>query len=115
MHGNYTNRLNHTKDDAVKAADSPSMNSVTRQPIAIPSVPAAEQPAVAEKKVTFGVVSECNMLNIRTKPDTNAGIAAIVPAGDTLRIDGSDGSFFKVCTAIGIEGYCMKKYVKIEG
>lgn len=55
-------------------------------------------------------------LNIRKEPNIEAGIVCIVESGSELMIEkeGSTKEWFKVCTASGFEGYCMKKFVTVE-
>ena len=64
----------------------------------------------------FGFVSGCSKLNIRKAPNVNADIECVVNEGSELKIDKSksiDG-WFNICTANGVEGYCMSKFVEIK-
>lgn len=62
-----------------------------------------------------GVVYNCSKLNIREMPEVSSRVACIVNADSELVVyDGSYGDFYKVCTASGIEGYCMKDYVSLK-
>lgn len=62
-----------------------------------------------------GVVANCLRLNIRKAPDQSADILATVKCLDELRIDinASTDEWYSVCTATGIEGYCMTKFVVV--
>lgn len=69
-----------------------------------------------ESKPTIGVVTDCAKLNVRKYPYTYADVRTIIMLGDRVTIDedGSTDIFYKVCTATGIDGYCMKQYIEIE-
>lgn len=73
-----------------------------------------EAPYNDEPKIeTIGVVANCNKLNIREKPDIKSEVVCEVRIGSELKIDmdeSTDG-WFKVCTAAGSEGFCMREYV----
>ena len=64
---------------------------------------------------TMGYV-KAKRLNIRKEPNIESGIVCIVETGSELMIEkeGSTKEWFKVYTASGFEGYCMKKFVTIE-
>lgn len=64
---------------------------------------------------TIGNV-KAKRLNIRKEPNIESGIVCIVESGSELMIEkeSSTKEWFKVCTASGFEGYCMKKFVTVE-
>lgn len=64
---------------------------------------------------TEGTVSNCTQLNIRKEPSETSEVIMVVSSHDKLMIelDESTDDWFKVCTAAGIEGFCMKKYVTV--
>ena len=64
----------------------------------------------------FGFVSGCSKLNIRKEPNVNANIECVVNEGSELKIDKSKSieGWFNICTANGVEGYCMSKFVEIK-
>ena len=68
-----------------------------------------------EPKLTTGIVSGCSKLNVRTEPETIADVLCILDAGSEMKIDTakSNKDWFKVTTASGVDGYCMRKFVKI--
>ena len=72
---------------------------------------------IVEKKQpdVFGVVVDCIKLNVRKVPHSEADILCTVDASTNLVIDHAESTkdFYKVCTAAGIEGYCMRKFVKV--
>lgn len=73
----------------------------------------AEEPVVTIEK--HGVVAGCAKLNVRQNPNTDSEVMCVVGCGTDLVIDekASTADFYKVCTAVGVEGYCMKKFVTL--
>ena len=63
-----------------------------------------------------GVVTNCLKLNIRENPNTDSKVVCEVTMLDELMIDeeASTDEWFKVYTEMGVEGFCMKKYVAVK-
>lgn len=63
-----------------------------------------------------GVVTNCLKLNIRENPNTDSKVVCEVTMLDELVIDeeASTDEWFKVYTEMGVEGFCMKKYVAVK-
>lgn len=61
-----------------------------------------------------GVVT--TRLNIRSNPEVGDNVVTVVSEGTVVMIDYpvADGDWFKVYTEAGVEGYCMKKFVKVS-
>lgn len=66
--------------------------------------------------MVVGVVTDCSKLNVREKPKANAKILTEIPVKSDVIINEEESTkeFYKVCTATGVEGYCMKKYITIQ-
>lgn len=64
----------------------------------------------------IGVVTDCLKLNIREKPSKDSRVVTVVACLDELEIDMGDSNddWYAVCTATGIEGFCMKKFVAVR-
>lgn len=64
----------------------------------------------------FGVVTGCAKLNVREEPNLDAKVVTVIKKGTTLEIDmeNSDTEWLCVCTASGVEGFCMAEYVEIK-
>lgn len=63
-----------------------------------------------------GFVSGCIRLNIRKDPTIKSEVVCVVE-GDTelvITLNESTDDFYKVSTAAGIDGFCMKQYVTIN-
>lgn len=74
--------------------------------------PPAEQPKAVE---LTGVVTDCTRLNVRAEADPNARVIDVISALTEIVIDAgaSTDEFYRVHTAEGIEGFCMKKYIAV--
>lgn len=78
--------------------------------VADPVDPATAEPVVA-------VVANCSRLNVREEPSMTADILTTLVTGTELRIiEKIDGepSFYKICAACGLEGFCVCDYITIK-
>lgn len=79
--------------------------------------PIIETVEVEESKANEkpGVVVDCVRLNIRKEPSINAEVVSEVNCSTDMIVyeEESTDEFYKVCTYYGVEGYCMRKYIKI--
>lgn len=68
-----------------------------------------------EKDVT-GIVTDCLMLNVRKEANIEAEIVCEIPRYTEVTIDNGNSTdeFYKIRTASGTDGFCMKKYIKIH-
>lgn len=68
---------------------------------------------VALPETVTGVVAGCKKLNVRAEPNMTAEILFVLDASTEIEIDPakSTSEWLNVCTAAGIEGYCMRKFV----
>ena len=66
--------------------------------------------------VKIGFVTNCKKLNVREEPRTDADIVCEVDYQTELMIDENESTeeFYKVFTIVGIEGFCMKKFIAIR-
>ena len=64
----------------------------------------------------FGIVANCSKLNIRKEAKKEADAVTVVNAGSklTIDLDCKNKKWYKVTTADGKNGYCMKEFVTIE-
>lgn len=69
-----------------------------------------------EPKLIIGEVFDCVKLRLRKLPKVSAPVICEMIAGTIVKIDkaASTVEFYKVCTETGIEGYCMKKFIKVK-
>lgn len=84
----------------------PDVKKVTNEPGVIEEVEATP--------IEYGVVANCDRLNIRKNPDKE--VICVVNAGTKLVIDKTykNKNWLKVTTVDGKEGFCMKEFVTIK-
>lgn len=82
----------------------------------VKSEPTPVPVAKPQPKPVTGVVSGCAKLNVRKEPNKDAEIVAVINEGSEVVINRikSTVDFYAVCTAAGIEGYCMKKFITVN-
>lgn len=80
----------------------------------IPEVTTAPKPEISETKL-IGLVGNCARLNVREEPSAMADIIAVLEAGSEVQLTSEESvnGFYKVTTADGREGYCMRDYIGI--
>ena len=68
------------------------------------------------KPICFGFVDNCESLRIRQVPNPVGEILTTISSGTEVEIDlnNSTNDFYKVCTATGLDGYCMKKFITLR-
>lgn len=76
------------------------------------TAPIAPEP----KKTVRGVVVGCFNLNVRTGPRKDFDVICEIPSESEVEIDESESfeDFYKICTASGVEGFCMKKFIEVK-
>lgn len=74
-----------------------------------------DEPVVDEIPVSAGTVVKCDMLNVREKPNRAAKVLEIISKGASVDVftTESTNDWYKVSTAEGFVGYCMKEYIKL--
>lgn len=120
-HRDYTKYAKTQDEPAMAITDAPSFEEVIEpadsaevaEPIeaAEPAIEPAIETAPAPK---IGRVFGCTSLNVRKAPKTNAVVICTINCHAEVEIDEleSTDDFYKICTASGIEGYCMKKFIR---
>ena len=70
---------------------------------------------VIENKNIIGVVSGCELLNVRSNPEFTADVLTVIPAESIVTIIDVDASLDFYEVLIGdLKGFCMKKFIKIK-
>lgn len=70
-------------------------------------------PVVSKKnRAKIGEVN-CDQLNLREEPSTDADILLIIKKGDPVSILEESKGFYKVLTN-GIIGYCVKEFITVK-
>ena len=78
--------------------------------------PMSEVEPVVEPEIRkFGKINNCKKLNVRKLPSRDSEIISELVEGSEVMIDDNESTalFYKICTEHGIEGYCMKQFIKV--
>lgn len=94
------------EDTVVETVEAPVIESVVE-----PVVETVE--TVTLPTTVTGVVVDCARLNVRVAPNANANAICTIASGAevTINVEESTNEWFSICTASGINGYCMKRYI----
>lgn len=73
------------------------------------------QDDVIETEPKHGIVTDCATLNVRKEPNPTAEVVCTITCSTDLVIDENESTdkFYKICTAAGIEGFCMRRYITL--
>ena len=71
---------------------------------------------VEEKKNRTGHITGCELLNVRREPSVSSPVIATLTSSDLVMVREKNDvpDFFKVTTAKGVSGYCMKKFIALN-
>ena len=120
---NYTQYSNKPKPDTTEV----KMEYGHPDPVGEPGVPGpvgivTPEPELVNETVETkslpdtvnGVVAGCSKLNVRAETNLFANIVCVLDVNSEVMIDvnKSNDDWFCVCTASGIEGYCLRKFVE---
>ena len=132
-HNNYRNYNSYSSPNAKPISQVDKTKEVDKEEVIeevaeevvsgnIETVPSEEESVEEEPTMQItpvqiiGVVSGCSRLNVREAADADADIIGIIEEGSEVEIDKSKSTadFYKVYTAAGFEGFCMKKFIVIK-
>ena len=102
------------KTESVEQVETPVEAPVNETPTETPiETDLVEQPA--EPKPVEGVV-DCAKLNVRSDATVDSEPVGVINRDSKVFVyeDESTEEFYKVCTATGLEGYCMKKFISVQ-
>lgn len=104
-------------DSFVSAAVSDSSEEVVEALDELNSDTAVSVESETNQQMPICVVVNCHKLNIRPFPSTDNTPVCVVSEGDPLVLnkEKSTDDWYAVYTEAGVEGFCMKQYVKIIG
>ena len=101
-----------TEEETVDENESAAIEQPLEGQTTIPEV----EPEVPEAEIhKFGKITGCKKLNVRKLPSRDAEIVSELVEGSEIMIDDNESTtlFYKICTEHGIEGYCMKNFIKV--
>lgn len=108
MQNNSQGRRDNFTPKTVSADDTLDIRTDSRGPV--------DEATGIEKTMISGVVTDCLRLNVRKEPSPDGKVLAVIDTLSEVVVDINSPSetFYKVCTAAGIEGFCMKKYIALR-
>lgn len=105
---------NYTQySDKKTRGNKPAEVKMETAPVTKPVLMPETVTTVSLPKTVEGVVANCAKLNVREEPNTESEIVCVLDVTSEIEIDveKSTNSWFKICTATGVEGYCMRNYI----
>ena len=116
-----TNIVDEVVDAKVVAPVESVVKPVEPVEVKMESVESKVEPEVKpetkpEPQVITGIVANCSKLNVRVKPAKDAEVLTILDAKTEVVIDParSTNEWFKIATASGVDGFCMRKFVSVK-
>ena len=117
---NYNNIISTKPAEEVTPEVTPVEVEVKEEVKVEEPTPVVEEPKPVVKpeppKPLTGKVTGCAKLNVRESANAKANVLAVINEGSEVVINRikSTVDFYAVCTAAGIEGYCMKKFITVN-
>ena len=115
QYSNYKNNavIEPVVDVAPETQVSDQGNVCVEEIIETPVVETMAAPEPIE--ILDGVIANCTKLNVRVAPNAKADVLCVLNVASEIEIDltKSTDEWYHVCTATGIEGYCMRKFVNV--
>lgn len=112
MHNRNQNWQTQSKNEDFKEIVALSEEGVDMDP------ESPDEPTIvpSETSDTIAVVVGCVRLNVRDEANSQAAILTTIPVDTEVMVDliNSTDKFYKVCTASGIEGFCMKQFIELQ-
>lgn len=120
----YSNKKNHNEEgkSTVKQDEFLILDDLIETPV-VDAIETPEVKMVVETvetvtlpKIVNGFVANCTKLNVRVQPAADADVVCVLDNGTEIEINvnNSTDEWFGICTAAGIEGYCMRKFVNAK-
>lgn len=111
---NYSQYSNKQSNSAVEEETKVVETFQAPTRIIEPAVVVAEPDDQETSEVITGVIVNCTRLNVRENPDSKADVLCVLDKNTEVEIDMSQSTsdFFRVTTASGVEGFCMRQFVE---
>ena len=107
-HHYYNNNWKQNNDNNVEEPNPTETNAI---------IDTISEPEVEEAPTVIrGTVTACTKLNVRKMPKAGSDVVCVLDINSEVVIDEerSTEEFYRVTTASGREGFCMKKYISIQ-
>ena len=121
---NYNKMYKSHQPEAQKVTDQ-EVETVVEAPAVESTEPVVEvqmaiegvaEPEVIQPVIQYAIVVGCAKLNVREEPSPRAEVVGVIDASNEVVVYDSEsfGNYYKVCTASGVEGYCVKDYLELK-
>ena len=102
---NYNQMSKKNYDETVEQVETP-----------IDETPIETEPVEPAKSEPIEGTVGCEKLNVRSDATIDSEPIGVIARDSKVFIyeDESTDEFYKVCTATGLEGYCMKKFISVQ-
>lgn len=120
-YSNFSKKKNQQHDHQISVDEVLELNESpieeTEATIVEESVENIEQELepIAKPEPVKGIIAGCASLRVRAESNTDSEVLCVLEKATELSIDldNSTEDFYKVITADGINGYCMKNFINI--
>lgn len=114
-YNNYSNPKAEVKEEAV-VEETVEVTEIEEVAVEETVEEQVVEPEVEEEKQITGKVAGCARLRVRKTPNTTADVLCEIDENSEVVIDESKSTvdFYAVTTSAGAEGFCMKKFIKIN-
>lgn len=108
MYTNYSKMGNTPEEEIVHTEVEETVIDNVELPV--------DEPEDVENDILLGNVTGCTKLNVRQEPVADGAIIGTLPVSTEVMIDEAESTedFYKICTASGMEGYCIKEYITVQ-
>ena len=106
-----TEEVEETVEEVTETTEEVVEEHITEPEVIVPNIEDS-----VENNEVIGKISGFEKLYVRKEPNKDSEPVGIVTDKDDLSIDlsNSTDTFYKVITSNGLEGYCVKEFVKID-
>lgn len=117
MSHNYSKHFGN-KNQQSSPSHEHETNVVQQMTNQVENIEAPVEEVKQEVVLVDGVVSGCELLNVRKESSKDAEVLCIIGVNTTVKVDltvdKETEEFYKIVTPNGVEGYCMKKFITIN-
>lgn len=102
---NQMSKKNYDKTESVEQVETP-----------IDETPIETEPIDTAKPEPIEGIVGCEKLYVRSDATVDSEPVGVITRDSKVFVyeDESTEEFYKVCTATGLEGYCMKKFISVQ-
>ena len=108
---NQMSKKNYDKTESVEQVETP----IDETPIDETPIETEPVEQLTESEPVEGTVG-CEKLYVRSDATVDSEPVGVINRDSKVFVyeDESTEEFYKVCTATGLEGYCMKKFISVQ-